>query len=143
MNTPMTMLEKPMSSDVRAPLTTSVQHVALEAAGLAERVLRGDGGRPGRSTISSGFGMSVKSNGMQERADDRDRDQHREDPEADQRQPVLAELAPRELPLAERLEADLVVDAGLASGRIDDLGASGTGPRLRSTWSGPSSDLST
>ena len=40
--------------------------------------------------------------------------------EADHGQPVLAELAPGELPLVERLEADLVV---LGRGRVgvDDL----------------------
>ena len=43
-------------------------------------------------------------------------------PEADHRQPVLAELAPRQLPLVERLEADLVV-LGRRPGRWSTISA--------------------
>ena len=46
MITPTSMLANPMKSEVRAPLMTSVEDVALEAAGLAEPGARAEGGRP-------------------------------------------------------------------------------------------------
>ena len=43
----------------------------------------------------------------EDRADDRDRDQGRQDAEPEDGEAVLAELAPRQLELADRLQADL------------------------------------
>ena len=61
MNTPMAMLVKPISSEVRAPFTTSVRtsrwRPPVSPIGWAML-----GPRPA-DTISSGFGMSVKLNG--------------------------------------------------------------------------------
>ena len=109
------------------------QHVALEAAGLAERV--GERRRPRpcaddlvrpRDRRGSRTGSRI---GPMIAIDE----QGGEDPEADQRQAVLLELAPGELPLAEGLEADLVVDgARSSSGRVS---MSSTATSGTTSWS--------
>ena len=77
---------------MRAPLTTSVEHVALEAAGLAERVLPGTG--RGRSpTIWSRPRDVVEVERQEERAHDRDQRRSRhEDAEPDHGQAVARNL---------------------------------------------------
>ena len=65
------------------------QHVALEAAGLAERMWPSDGGAAVADDLVGLWDVGEVER-QQERADDRDDDQDREDPEADHRQAVLA-----------------------------------------------------
>ena len=61
MNTPIAMLENPISSEVRAPLTTSV-NTSRWRPPVSPIGRPSAGGRPA-ATISSGIGMSVKLNG--------------------------------------------------------------------------------
>ena len=118
MNTPIAMLVKPIRSDVREPLTTSVRtsrwRPPVSPIGWARL-----GPRPAADDLV-GLRDVGEAERQQDRPDDRDQDQRDDQAEADEREPVLAELAPRELPLVERLEPDLVV---LGRGRVgvDDL----------------------
>ena len=102
------------------------EHVALEAAGLAHRMrssrvqffaaasnVSQNGGRPVPTTCV-GVGMSVKLNGRSTGPMTATRRRTPMIAEPDEGQVVLAELAPGELPLVERLEADLVVLGGPA-----------------------------
>ena len=86
-------------------------HVALEAAGLAERM--GERRAPTDRHDLVGARDVAEVERPDEWPDDGDRDERAEHDQADHREAVPSELPPGELPLAERFEADLVVLAGL------------------------------
>ena len=99
------------------PVDHEHEDVALEAARLPERVL--ERRRPAGIDLDVRLRDLVEHERHEERPDDRDDEQDQQDAEPDQGEPVRLELPPGELPLAERLEVDLVVRARIVDPALE------------------------